>query len=1444
MIKEEKKVRLIWTIFIICLIIFFSIIITKNASADSACERACENYCDGLNGGSTCWWMHYGGWDHHTCILSDTCRCVCRWRDGEQRCAMHQFTGCSGTTYTCIDNKAYKLVSDCYRPPLRNIRCRVPPSQSLIKDCNRPNAYCKEETYARCKCLSGYGDCDNEWDNGCETYLINNNEHCGACGNNCLEQGKICDGNECKKVCEINSAEISPKNCELVDNIYYCDLDEAEFRAELSIGRNNACEEVNFIKTQVATINNDKTNLKTIDFKYSGECEYIHPSLLICDFQLDFSGLSQTDIRFLTNQIPEWSNPWNKSAVEIANSNKETLGKLIGDPENTNFLTERRQIKFSEVPPPEITGVKIGNDCEENVCDIGNNIDVEINMNGFIRYVDHADLILKGTNGCTYQSKNFVCESQPANKFVGSFEIQEVTQECTGKFITELEEINVYNENGLLLINSNTIELEGETFQFSENPTQLNSIDLIPDQLKINIGLEIPLQVLAWYTKSGSTFLKDVTLNQHSKYVSSHENLMEIEIDENNVIAKAKKIGINLIEIFYPFEFSNQKLDSASFTILPRYDNCLISSTSLDDSNCENGECKLSDEIILTLSIPGIQCPSLLEYGGTILMKAWDDEHKCIVNIHGDFEEYNPTIETTWIVNEEDLDWETCQGKTVKVKYLGIENEMETLIASNYSLEVYSQFKFGEEIPPAPPELTRIEILDYVNGKVQKGKTIEYETWGWDENNNKHKLSDPANQLYRYTEYESNDPLIANNQNQKHIFNGLEEGETTINVKYPFLNGRHYNGWPNIVSDSTPLEVIDSECTIISAETYHDCSSSGCTIHDSVGIKIIAEEEGCPDITELTKISMNFFEQIRYPEECEFTLNVGPLNQEDCYTQSGKIYCEKETTLDGLIEPEKCEGKTVYGKSAFLWKRNDIVSIKIGEPYFPIPIKISPEAGDINVNIISPEDRKIIDIGDPEEIEFKQNCFPRSEIKFWNWSVKKVGSNQINYFWNTHENENENTTSEESNFYWYITEPGAYDIKIEIDNGTDTTFDIHTLYFCEEGIPCAIVSEPEEEQVISKYTYKNRQDIPENWPKSEPGFVFFDGSQSLKYGSQGERDFSLTWFFDIENREKTITGEYEKTNISRFIYYPAEEYAGSLINVELEASDESGSTIDDTSFFLAYCEKENDKIFTGACLGRLNYYCNEEDCTEENGKKCGFLEDCRICDNCAQIGKQCKDDGNCGEATTPETCESRNPRYPQCFSSTKRGCFINTNPNECKACIIQEERQIESCSEYTNEKSCTYDNYSCNVGQSGSGGRGTEDCGTIVSRNGENYFVSNCHCSWDLNSNSCGLNKKYIPQSGEQPGNNINIHSCNYKIDYSPECGEENGGCSVNGVPGRWVNYTRLSGPEAQCPDSATCQPCGLRFERLPFFTNIHMVITLIIILLIYTLFFRKNKKK
>ena len=70
--------------------------------------------------------------------------------------------------------------------------------------CSFPNAMsvCYEGICSLTYCNTGYANCDNSYDNGCETNILNDANNCGSCGNKCSDN-QYCDNGNCvnKPVC-------------------------------------------------------------------------------------------------------------------------------------------------------------------------------------------------------------------------------------------------------------------------------------------------------------------------------------------------------------------------------------------------------------------------------------------------------------------------------------------------------------------------------------------------------------------------------------------------------------------------------------------------------------------------------------------------------------------------------------------------------------------------------------------------------------------------------------------------------------------------------------------------------------------------------------------------------------------------------------------------------------------------------------------------------------------------------------------------------------------------------------------------------------------------------------------------------------------------------------------------------------------------------------------
>ncbi len=93
----------------------------------------------------------------------------------------------------------------------------------------RPNVESAACIAGRCgvgACASGFGDCDRDVTNGCETRLDNSTANCGACGAPCAT-GRVCVASACVMACPAGFANcdgLEANGCEtsITDNSGHC----------------------------------------------------------------------------------------------------------------------------------------------------------------------------------------------------------------------------------------------------------------------------------------------------------------------------------------------------------------------------------------------------------------------------------------------------------------------------------------------------------------------------------------------------------------------------------------------------------------------------------------------------------------------------------------------------------------------------------------------------------------------------------------------------------------------------------------------------------------------------------------------------------------------------------------------------------------------------------------------------------------------------------------------------------------------------------------------------------------------------------------------------------------------------------------------------------------------------------------------------------------------
>ena len=109
-----------------------------------------------------------------------------------------------GTQKTCSFGVCDNSTGNCpVCTPSCSLRvCGMDPICGTLVCGNCTNAHgtistCSNGTCLTPSCSGGWGNCDLNNTNGCETELLSNNANCGTCGNNCTAQGKTCVSGNC-----------------------------------------------------------------------------------------------------------------------------------------------------------------------------------------------------------------------------------------------------------------------------------------------------------------------------------------------------------------------------------------------------------------------------------------------------------------------------------------------------------------------------------------------------------------------------------------------------------------------------------------------------------------------------------------------------------------------------------------------------------------------------------------------------------------------------------------------------------------------------------------------------------------------------------------------------------------------------------------------------------------------------------------------------------------------------------------------------------------------------------------------------------------------------------------------------------------------------------------------------------------------------------------------
>jgi Cys-rich repeat protein len=155
---------------------------------------------------------------------------------------------------------------------------------SDVKNCGGCGMVCPAAAHASIACLNavcaltmcnvGWGDCDNNAKNGCETPLSNDKNNCGKCGSAC-GQGQICINGGCTCAnCMITNAKTK-----CVNNMCVFDQCVQGF-ADCNNNLNDGCE---------ADLNNDTSNCSACGMACqqnwtcsAGVCSAIRPNVMLC----------------------------------------------------------------------------------------------------------------------------------------------------------------------------------------------------------------------------------------------------------------------------------------------------------------------------------------------------------------------------------------------------------------------------------------------------------------------------------------------------------------------------------------------------------------------------------------------------------------------------------------------------------------------------------------------------------------------------------------------------------------------------------------------------------------------------------------------------------------------------------------------------------------------------------------------------------------------------------------------------------------------------------------------------------------------------------------------------------------------------------------------------------------------------------------------------------
>ncbi|UCD20957.1 MAG: hypothetical protein JSW08_00200 [archaeon] len=1087
----------------------------------------------------------------------------------------------------------------------------------------------------------------------------------------------------------------------------------------------------------------------------------------------------------------------------------------------------------------DITSASLTNFCPEGKCGLEDTLVIDAELEGTCQNVKEIVIRLTGL-GC---SINIEGEGNlQGENYHAEYSLVYLPGECIGKLAGSVQ-ADIYNKTHLL---NSTNNVNGDVEFDSAFPT-LSSIYFFPKLVAISGDYEEESSKMFVFVEAnysdGSKI--DVSTNKlinysikssvHGSPIALIYPFLEDPSEEKNKFVgnfpAATGASGNDIVINFPYSLKNTwtSITNTSKVIITNVGDfskvCYIiknsQQTHISNAFCGEHGCGRGDKIEVKAKLYNyrnqqIQRPCWEEWSRGlefdnitifatsngecplfILSESLDHEEDCV-----DFG-FNSICTKNLTIGEIPVG---CSGKEMVVYGVSFHQRPNSRLHGVFGepMTFFKNFTLAGEPITIPPGANKLFITPK-EAEIKVGEEIEYYVVAVNDlvkRSVSYTLNNPP--FYGWTHFKSNNEGVANNTREpRYKFRGEREGFTTIEITYPWPQ---QTGWPNPISNTTRLIVRPpTTCDIYEAKITPYCTQGDlCQQGDNISLNVTLKPECLDTTNNLNRISFNlsdsFGSQIPI-DSCAFLLTGIVLHNEDCNypAPSGKKVCIKNVSLQRL--GEQCSGKKVYAYRAEVRNSSSFLDSLTGYPPNDFgEITLSGPLIGLNAIITHPNDGDYFTMPYTDTLWLNQtSTSTHGEIISWQWFIKRV-SQQV---WHLISSSLTNTNVSWQPLQYIGTNPGAYNLKHNISNGTTTAEDTVKIYFCDPDKPCAIIDSP-------KGIVNSRN-------------VTFDGQRSLKINDP-LNDFNLTWFF---GDEENVSGNYGDLKTTYHIF-DKRLARKEPFYANLTAFDTQSSTIDFTNFKIAVCEDSSGLVFVGECSNQEPNWCNPASCG--NDGECEFSNNCTYC-GCPN--SQICNHGNqqCEPARTPQDCSGRGT-IGYCLEESS--CYWDQT-TRCNACYDQGQRTITECSQYNYPTSCNADSTHCQVGINGNAARSM--MGRRREVNGQTYEVVSTKCGW-IDNEGCKLLTTENPVTG---GGNQDPLECQYNS-FSSGCGPENGGCMVGTRKGRYVNVTALARSPDYCTNYSTCQACGLSFERLPFFDKIHFIISIIFIALIY-LFLIKRKK-